>query len=88
VGERPIITADSAKFTLRVTVAEALAQAFIVGVTNTSENGRPLTELQQIDLLASSHMAHGETVKSAEASIDTEALLFGPLWRATMEAME
>lgn len=67
---------ESAKSALRVAVAHALATAAATGFDNAQEEGRPLTQLQQIDVLEMHMHAYHEAVERAETEMATEAILF------------
>lgn len=66
--------ADSAKSNVRVAVSKALASALITGIDNCSEEGRGLTQVQQIDLAVMHIMSYDQALETC-ANIDTEVRL-------------
>lgn len=66
-----MISKESAKSQLRATVSKALAEGLICGIDETAENGRPLTQLQQVDLATMSIMAYSQAIEACEL-IDVE----------------
>lgn len=57
---------DSAQSEVRVAVSRALANALILGIDNCCEEGRPLKQVQQIDLAIMSIMAYDQALQSVE----------------------
>jgi hypothetical protein len=57
-----LVKISDAQGTLRVTAAECLAKAFIIGVECCEEEGHPLTQLQQISMLRNVIMNYDEAL--------------------------
>jgi hypothetical protein len=62
-----------AQSNLRVTVARALAAALITGIDNAASEGRPLTQVQQIDVATMHLMAYAAGVEEGERTLEVEA---------------
>jgi hypothetical protein len=69
------ITTESAKSILRVMLANAISQTMIGTITALEEIGAPLTELQQIEIVASAMMDYRTVADRAEESVDAEIVM-------------
>jgi hypothetical protein len=67
---------DGMKSTFRATMSRAIAASVVDGIDQAASEGRPLTQLQQIDLVTMAVMAYHDAVVDAEQQIDTEVSLF------------
>jgi hypothetical protein len=74
-------TTESAKSTVRAVTARALAQALICGIAQAEAEGRPLTQVQCIDLATLSVMAYDEAIDACHG-IDLEAKLLDVAWNS------
>lgn len=68
------IEVESAASLMRAVASRALAQALVDGIDNAKEEGRPLTQLQQIDLATMTVMAYGSILDAAEA-VEASAMI-------------
>jgi hypothetical protein len=69
-----LIKADSAKSQIRASISRALATALVNGIGNCSEENRPLSELQMIDLATMVIMAYDQAIQGCE-NIDLDERL-------------
>lgn len=69
------ITTESAKSILRVVLANAISQTMIGTITALEEIGAPLTELQQVEIVASAMMDYRTVADRAEESVDAETVM-------------
>jgi hypothetical protein len=69
------ITTESAKSILRVVLANAISQTMIGTITALEEIGAPLTELQQVEIVASAMMDYRSVADRAEESVDAEIVM-------------
>lgn len=72
---QPVVSIEGAKSHLRATLARALAEALVCGIDNAAAEGRPLTQLQQIDVATMAVMAYHEAIRIGERTIDVDAEL-------------
>ena len=68
------MSTESAKSTVRVAVSKALASALIGGFDEAAEEGRPLTQLQRIDVATMHIMAYSEAIEACNL-LEFEATL-------------
>jgi hypothetical protein len=69
------ITTDSAKSILRVMLANAISRTMIGTITALEEIGAPLTEVQQIEIVASAMMDYRAVADDAEMSLEAEVVM-------------
>jgi len=61
-----IIRLDSAQSSIRVAVSHALAEALILGIDNCEQEGRRLSQVQQIHLATMSIMAYDNALEACD----------------------
>jgi hypothetical protein len=66
---------DGAKATFRATMSRALAAGVVTGIDQADQEGRPLSQVQQIDLVTMACMAYHDAVVDAEDLLDGEAAI-------------
>ena len=69
----------SAQSAVRASTARALAKALICGIDLAEAEGRPLTQVQCIDLTIMNIMAYDEAIETCRG-IEVEAKLLGVAW--------
>lgn len=67
---------ESAESALRVAVANGLAEGLILGIDNCEQEGRPLSQLQQVYLARMVIMAYDNAIEACD-TLKVEAELFG-----------
>jgi hypothetical protein len=72
---RQQISTEAAASMLRASASRALARAVVCGIDEAAQEGRPLTQLQQIDLLTMAVMAYHDELVQVLAGLSVEALI-------------
>lgn len=73
------ISVYTAKSAVMIAVAAALGKSLILGIDNAAEEGRPLTQLQQIDLAVMSHQCFDVALEICE-SLEVESAFSRKVW--------
>jgi hypothetical protein len=71
------ITTESAKSILRVMLANAVARTVVGTIATLQEMEAPLTEIQQVGIVATAMMDYRTTADEAEESVDAEVVMDG-----------
>lgn len=74
MSDRPKISVEAARSTMRAAGSRALAQALICGINEVVENGGTLTESDRIHLTTMAIMAYEEIITSCN-TLDIEVSL-------------
>jgi hypothetical protein len=78
MGNKLNVSLDSAQSAVRVAVANALAQALVLGIEQCDEEGATLSQRQQVELAAMAIMSYDTAIETC-AGLDFEATLFNRL---------
>ena len=70
-----MVSVDSVKSTARATISRALAAALITGFEEAAEEGRPLSDLQKMDMATLSIMEYHDAILFFDSSIEVEVEL-------------
>jgi hypothetical protein len=69
------ITTESAKSILRVMLANAVARTVMGTITALEEMEAPLTEIQQVEIVATAMMDYRSVAEDAEESVEMEVVM-------------
>lgn len=72
-AERLLVTREGALSAFRAVVSRALAAAVVTGIDNAASEERPLSQLQQIDIVTMAVMEYADALRDFESAVSFEA---------------
>lgn len=75
MSEPTTISVESMQSMVRAIGSKALAEALVTGIDQCEQEGRPLSQLQQVNLATMTIMAYGDLLDDMNVGIITEAVL-------------
>lgn len=73
--QNPSLPLSDAQSTLRATLARGVAAAVVGGIDEANEEGRPLSQVQQMSMVRMACMAYRDAVVEGEEALSAGALI-------------